>query len=224
MSVDLSATMLDYLAEAYRLTQRSADKNGFVSTSGLADRVGVSAPAVNRMITKLKAADLLEHEPYHGIRLTNTGQHVALIKLRHHRIVEAFLVNVMGFAWHEVYQEAHDLSGALSEIISQRMLEMAGQPRYCPHGEPIPSEQGTIEEIKDVLLNEGELNQPYVVTRVLTREPDRLEYITALELIPGASVELIHAAPFNGPLQLKLKDEYRIIGHNLADLIRVKPA
>lgn len=215
--------MRDYLAEIYRLSEHNTQSNGYVSTSALAEMLFVSAPAVNRMVTKLKEQGLLEHEPYQGIRLTEDGKREAMIKLRKHRIAEAFLVNVMGFKWHEIYEEAHQMSSAMSEAITLRMTEMAGNPNTCPHGEPIPRADGTIDEPNDVLLSNAPVDTELVITRVLTREPDRLDYIAALGLVPGAHLRVIHTAPFNGPMQLKLNDEYRIIGHNLAELIRAKP-
>jgi DtxR family transcriptional regulator, Mn-dependent transcriptional regulator len=221
-NLDLSSKMREYLVEIYRLSERSSADNPYVSTSVLAEILNVTAPAVNRMVTRLKELNLLQHEPYQGIRLTEEGKREALLKLRYHRIAEAFLVNVMKFQWHEVYEEAQRISIGLSEPLAQRMLEMAGNPMYCPHGELIPSVEGTVDTIDDVLLTEAEVGATLTVTRVLTREPDRLSYVGALGLMPGATLQLIHIAPFNGPMQLKLKDEYRIIGHNLAELIRVK--
>lgn len=220
MSSELSATMRDYLAEIYRLSQNIHDDD-FVSTSTLAELLDVSAPAVNRMVTKLKEMGLLDHAPYQGITLTEQGKIEALRTVRKHRIVESFLVNVMGFGWHEVFDEAHRMSNALSEPIVDRMLEMAGNPTHSPHGELIPNPDGSMPEPQDVPLSEAEAQKDYRITRVLTRESDRLEYIEALGLVPGVEITLIHAAPFHGPMQLKLHDEFRIIGHNLAELIRV---
>lgn len=216
-----SVKMRHYLAEVYRLHDRGGDHE-YVSTSALAELLDVSAPAVNRMVTKLGELGMLVHEPYKGIVLTETGRQEALKELRRHRIAEAFLVNVMGFGWHEVHQEAHDLATNLSEMLTTRMEEMAGYPKRCPHGEPIPNADGVIENLNDLLLADAPDNQLLEVTRVRTREPDRLEYLAALGLIPGAQLTLIHRAPFNGPMQLKLKEEYRIIGHNLAELVRVQ--
>lgn len=218
---DISAKMQDYLVEVYRLSARAALPNSYVSTSELAELLNVTAPAVNRMVTRLKEQGLLQHEPYQGIRLTEAGKREALVRLRRHRIVESFLVNTMHFEWHEVYDEARRMSGALSDALAERMLDMAGNPTRCPHGEYIPTADGSITDAQDMLLTQGEVNTEYHITRVLTREPDRLSYLKALGLVPDAKLVLIHAAPFSGPLQLKLKDEYRIIGHNLAELIRV---
>jgi DtxR family transcriptional regulator, Mn-dependent transcriptional regulator len=223
MGGNLSSTMLDYLAEVYCLSEDAAQQNkGFVSTSALADLLDVSAPAVNRMVAKLRDMDMLIHEPYQGIKLTPTGEREALRKLRYRRIAEVFLVKVMGFQWHEIHEEASRMSSAFSDIIADRMLEMSDFPTHCPHGEPIPTADGQIVEPDDTLMTEAPTGVELIVTRVRTREPDRLEYIAALGLMPGTHLEVMHAAPFNGPLQLKLAEEYRIIGHNLAELIQVK--
>lgn len=223
-SPDLNPTikMRDYLAEIYRLCDREGSENNFVSTSALADLLDVSAPAVNRMVTKLKELGLLNHEPYQGIKLTDEGRREALKQLRRQRIVEAFLVNVMGFGWHEVSAEADRMSRALNETITDRMAQMAGNPTRCPHGEPIPDTDGSLPPIDDFLLVDAEQKVDLVITRVRTRESDRLEYLAALGLMPGMRVQMLHVAPFNGPIQLKLGKEFRIIGHNLASVIRVK--
>lgn len=219
---ELSAKMRDYLVEIYRLSERT--QNPYVSTSLLAELLNVTPPAVNRMVARLKEVDLLQHEPYQGIRLTETGKREALLHLRRHRIVEAFLVHVMRFQWHEVFEEAQQLSGTLSDGLTQRMWEMAGQPTFCPHGEPIPGSDGQIIALADQLMTEVNAGENVQLTRVLTRDTDRLVYLGALGLVPGAIIQILHLAPFNGPLQLKMKDEYRIIGHNLAELIRVVKA
>lgn len=222
--VDLTTTIRKYLAQVFRLADRSAELSGYVTTSALADALFVSPPAVNRMVTRLREMGLLEHEPYQGIRLTPDGQREALRQLRLHRIAESFLVNVMGFKWHEIHEEADNLARGLTEPLTARMFMMAGAPTTCPHGEPIPSADGEIPPINDVLLTNAPHNEALIVTRVRTREPDRLEYLAALGLVPGTHLEVLHTAPFNGPLQLRVNKEYRIIGHNLAEMLRVRSA
>lgn len=220
---DLSPTMRDYLAEIYRLSDRvEGGRDGYVSTSALAETLDVSAPAVNRMVTRLRELGRIQHEPYQGVRLTPEGECEALRQLRRQRIVEAFLVTVMGFGWHEVHDEAIRIARTLAEPIEVRMETMAGNPAVCPHGEPIPALDGTIADLHDQLLTEAPQNQTLTVTRVSTREADRLEYVAALGLLPGRTVEVLHAAPFHGPLQLRVGKEYRIIGHNLAEMIRAR--
>jgi DtxR family Mn-dependent transcriptional regulator len=221
---ELSDTMRTYLAAIYRLDDREREDGIYVSTSALADMLDVSAPAVNRMVTKLRESGFLVHEPYQGIQLTESGRKEALMQLRRHRIAEAFLCVVMGFGWHEVHEEADRISQKLSASLAARMLEMAGHPQTCPHGEPIPDENGTLLPQHDMLLPDAPLKVPLRVTRVRTRERDRLEYLAALGLVPGANVELLNLAPFHGPIQLRVGREYRIIGHNLAQMLRIIPA
>jgi DtxR family Mn-dependent transcriptional regulator len=222
MNDDLSGKMRVYLAEIYRLADMEQPVDGYVSTSMLADLLFVSAPAVNRMVNRLKEVGLIEHEPYQGIRLTEAGEQQALQHLRIHRIAEAFLVNVMGVPMEQVYHEANQISSALSPLLVERMYKMAATPAYCPHGEPIPGEAGNIERLNDLWLSATSAGHTVQLTRMRTRDVDRLNYIHALGLMPGTTFEVIHVAPFNGPMQLKVGREYRIIGHNLAELIRVR--
>ncbi|MEZ4667606.1 MAG: metal-dependent transcriptional regulator [Anaerolineae bacterium] len=221
MAIDLSPTMRDYLVGIYRLSEHIDTDDAFVGTSSLADMLDVSPPAVNRMVIRLKDQGLLEHTPYQGIRLTVNGKCEALKQLRNHRIAEAFLVNVMQFGWHEVHDEADRLCQGMTDTISARMFEMAGHPAFCPHGEPIPTVEGVLSEPADILLIDAQTETQYEITRVRTRESDRLEYLAALGLVPSKRLSIIHQAPFNGPIQLKIGSEYRIIGHNLAELIKV---
>lgn len=221
---DLTTTIRKYLAQVYRLADRSADPQGYVTTSALADALFVSPPAVNRMVGRLREMGLLDHEPYQGIRLTRDGEREALRQLRLHRIAEVFLVNVMGFKWHEIHEEADQLARGLGEPLVSRMYVMAGSPTFCPHGEPIPAEDGALPPLHDDLLTNAAHTTPLIITRIRTREPDRLEYLAALHLMPGTPLEVLHAAPFSGPLQLRVGKEYRIVGHNLAEMIRVQPA
>ena len=224
MTDDISETMRDYLAAIYRLEDREReDANSvYVSTSALAERLDVSAPAVNRMVTKLRESGYLIHEPYQGIHLTEVGRREALKQLRRHRIVEAFLVKVMKFGWHEVHEEADRISEKLSDVLAERMAEMAGNPTTCPHGEPIPTPEGELPPLNDMLLTDAPLKTPLTLTRVRTRERDRLEYLAALGLMPGTPLEVVNIAPFNGPVQLKLGKEFRIIGHNLALMLKAE--
>lgn len=223
MSAELSNKMRAYMAEIYRLIDRQPESVRYVSTSELADLLYVSPPAVNRMVNKLKELGLLDHEPYQGIAITDKGRVEALKHIRYQRIAESFLVKVMDISWLDVYDEATKLGDGLSEVVAQRMYEMAGEPDFCPHGEPIPTPEGKIKPMDDMLLSVIDPEQTVTITRLATREFDRLQYLEALGLIPGEQIEVIHIAPFDGPIQIKLGREYRIIGNTLARLIRVKP-
>ena len=222
MSSELSSKMRAYMAEIYRLVDRQPEPADYVSTSELADLLLVSPPAVNRMVSKLNELGLLDHKPYQGIAITDQGRIEALKHIRYQRIAEVFLVQVMGISWLQVYSEALRLGSGLSQRVADRMYAMTGEPAFCPHGEPIPNEQGIVRPMSDRLLSQAETGKTVRVSRLITRESDRLQYIDALGLTPGKNCTVIHVAPFDGPMQLKLDREYRIIGNSLARLIRVQ--
>lgn len=215
-----SAAMQEYLAEAYRLAYYQ-DNDPFISTSALADVMHVSAPAVTRMVGRLKEAGYLEHEPYKGIALTQKGEHEALMSIRRHRLVERFLTDVMKFGWHECHDDADDLGAAVSDVLVERMAEMAGHPKRCPHGEPIPTPEGRMPRVVDYPLNSVDEGVEWVISRVNSHEEDRLKYLDSLSLKPGTPFTLVERAPFNGPLQLRVKGEIKVIGHELAGVLRV---
>ena len=163
----------------------------------------VSAPAVTRMVQRLKHAGFLEHEPYRGIRLTEAGEREALANIRRHRLVERFLVDVMGFGWHEVHDDADDMGLVVSDALVDKMDEMSGFPKRCPHGEPIPSADGVMPRVIDYPLSEVDVERDYVISRVHTHDGHKLRYFSELSLEPGKRFHLVMRAPFKGPLQLQ---------------------
>ncbi|MDX2137353.1 MAG: metal-dependent transcriptional regulator [Chloroflexota bacterium] len=218
--VNATDSMQEYLAEAYRIAYANPDQP-YISTSALADVLHVSAPAVTRMVQRLKDAGYLEHSRYRGIVLTSEGEREALANIRKHRLVEAFLVNVMQFQWHEVHDEADHLGAGVSDVIVERMAKLAGNPRRCPHGEPIPTPDGVMPRIHDIPLSEAETGQEYVISRVNSHDGERLAYLGQLGLKPGRRFTLVSSAPFNGPLTLDLDGESAMIGYELAGAMRV---
>ena len=213
-------SMQEYLAEAWRIAHYQPD-NPYVSTSSLAEELQVSAPAVTRMVQRLKRHGYLEHEPYRGIRLTASGEREALANIRRHRLVERFLVDVMGFGWHEVHDDADDLGLVVSDFLVARIDEMSGYPKRCPHGEPIPNADGVMPRIIDYPLSEVEVNRDYVISRVHTHDSNKLQYFRDLQLEPGKQFRLVLRAPFKGPLQLLVNGETHFLGHELAGTLRV---
>jgi DtxR family transcriptional regulator, Mn-dependent transcriptional regulator len=216
----VSAAMQEYLAETYRLAHYQKG-NPFVSTSALAQVMRVSAPAVTRMVQRLKDAGYLEHEPYQGIALTPAGEHEALMSIRRHRLVERFLVDVMKFGWHEVHDAADELGVTVGDVVVNRMEVMAGYPRRCPHGEPIPSAEGVMPEVKDYPLTEAEPGTDYVLSRANSHDEDKLKYLDTLGLKPGKRLHLTERAPFDGPLKIRVGKEVHFIGHSIAGVLRV---
>jgi DtxR family Mn-dependent transcriptional regulator len=192
-----------------------------VSTSALAEVMGVSAPAVTRMVQRLKESGYLEHQPYQGIYLTPEGEFEALMNIRRHRLVERFLVDVMGFGWHEVHDAADELGGVVSDRLVTRMESMAGFPRRCPHGEPIPTAEGVMPVVKDYRLTTAEPGADLMVSRVNSHDGEKLQYLDSLDMRTGSHVTLLERAPFNGPLHVRVGEGAHFIGHELAGIIRV---
>jgi DtxR family transcriptional regulator, Mn-dependent transcriptional regulator len=215
-----SAKQQEYLAEAYRLVHQQKG-NPYITTSALAERVGVSAPAVAAIVNRLKDAGYVEHQPYHGIRLTPKGEREALMNIRRHRLAEIFLVKVMKFGWHEVHDEADAIGAVISDALAARMEIMAGYPKRCPHGEPIPTPDGMMPEIHDEPLSDVEPPQDLIVSRVPSHDPEVLKYLHSLKLVPGQPIRLLNRAPFNGPLRLKIDTQEQVIGYEMARNLRV---
>jgi len=174
-----SAAMREYLAEIYRLQEDSPT----VSTTSLADRLNVSPPAIPRMLKRLQSVGFVKHVPYQGVELTERGREEALREIRRHRILEVFLVNVMGFTWDEAHEHADDLSPGLNDRLTARMAEMTGQPARCPHGEPIPDSDGHLPEVNDICIVNLGIGHRGTVSRVRTHEPEKLRYFASLGLI-----------------------------------------
>jgi DtxR family Mn-dependent transcriptional regulator len=206
-----SAAMREYLAEIFRLQEDEPT----VSTTSLAERLDVSAPAVPRMLKRLKSAGLVKHIPYQGVELTEHGRREALRELRRHRLLEVFLVDVMGFGWDEVHEQADQLGQGLNDIIAERMAEMTGQPTRCPHGEPIPDREGNLPPVDDLAIINLGVGHAGVVSRVRTHEPEKLQYFASLGLIPGADFAIVGRAPFNGPMRLRVGRDEVVLGVEL---------
>lgn len=217
----VSAAMQEYLAEAYRLAHYQPENDPYVSTSALAGVMGVSAPAVTRMVARLKDAGYLTHEPYQGISLTPEGEREALLSIRRHRLVERFLVDVMQFGWHEVHDAADDLGVVVSDTLVARMEVMAGYPKRCPHGEPIPTADGVMPQVRDYPLVQAEAGVDYMVSRANSHDEAKLKYLDTLGLKPGKTLHLIERAPFEGPLKIRVGDEVHFLGHSIGDVLRV---
>ena len=213
-----SMTMQEYLAEAWRLAHYQRG-NTAVSGAALAEVLQVSAPAVTRMVQRLKKAGYLQAG--RGIMLTPAGERVALQNIRRHRLVEVFLVDVMSLGWHEVHDAADELGAVVSDSVLERMDELAGHPRRCPHGEPIPTRDGRMPQIRDEALNEVEVGGELRLSRVHSHDEHLLQYLDSLGLRPGVCLRLVARAPFSGPLHLRLGQRDCFIGPELAGALRV---
>jgi len=215
--METSPIMREYLAEIYRLQEDEPT----VSTTSLAERLDVSAPAVPRMLKRLKSAGYVEHKPYQGVALTPLGEREALREIRRHRILEVFLVNVMGFTWDEAHTHSEELGKGLNDALTERMAEMTDFPIRCPHGEPIPDQDGNLPEIKDLCIMNLTVGHKGSISRVRTHDLEKLRYLASLGLVPGAEFEIVGRAPFNGPMRLRLNREEVVLGVELTQSLWV---
>jgi len=206
-----------YLAELFRLGGGAE----FVSPSVLAESLNVSPPAASRMGRRLTRMGLVDRVHYRGIRLTEVGRREGLRTIRYHRLAEAFLVNVMGYGWHEAHEMADALAEIADDVFVERMDEKAGHPRRCPHGEPIPTPQGEMPIIEDMPLAEVSEGETVIISRVRTRDSDRLQYLAGVGLVPEAKVRIEARASFGGAFLLRIGRDECVLGSELADALYV---
>jgi DtxR family transcriptional regulator, Mn-dependent transcriptional regulator len=213
---ELTPAMQDYAKATYMLEQR-----GPVTTTALAERLNVQPGSVSGMLRKLADLGLVEHEPYRGVRLTDRGRAVALEVIRHHRLLELFLVESLGMSWDEVHAEAEVLEHVLSEGLEELIAAKLGDPTLDPHGDPIPSRELTIADDEAGVLYELEPGRAATFVRVSDAEPEMLRFLAQHGIVPGARLEVVRRQPFDGPLYVRAGDEEHVLGANLARAMRV---
>lgn len=215
MSEQLTRSVEDYLKSVFHLT----NQGGFATTSGIAGMLEVAPPSVSGMMKRLSETGLIEHVPYRGVQLTPQGRRAALQMIRRHRILEVYLTSKLGYDWGDVHVEAERLEHAVSDKLIERMADALGEPRYDPHGAPIPTAAGEIEEAELVTLADVPVGSTVLLRQVGDEHPDRLRYLAEQGLIPGARLAVIERQPFNGPTTVRLGMETRIVGQELAGLL-----
>jgi DtxR family Mn-dependent transcriptional regulator len=173
------------------------------------------------MVRRLAEQGLITHERYRGVRLTKAGRKAALRTIRRHRVIEAYLTTALGYPWDLVHDEAERLEHAASDELIDRMAAAIGEPTTDPHGAPIPTRDGTLEEPPLVALDEVEPGVRVSIKRVGDRDAEQLRYLAELGIVPGRTVEIISRAPFDGPIELRVGRATRSIGPALAKQILV---
>ena len=208
----------DYLKSIYGLTRESKA----ASTSAIAERLGLANGSVTGMLKRLSDQGLIEHVPYYGARLTDLGEASAVRLIRRHRVLELFLVQVLGFPWDGVHEEAERLEHAASEELIDRMAQVLGDPAVDPHGAPIPELGVAFEEPRYPVLWELEAGARAVLRRVPDEDAAALRYLAELELKPGVALEVLERTPFNGPLRLRIGEREQIVGAELSRTLEVE--
>jgi DtxR family Mn-dependent transcriptional regulator len=215
-SAPLSQTSEDYLKEIYKLEI----EHGRATTSGLAERLGVSPPSVTSMLKKLATLRLVEHELYRGVTLTSAGRKAAVEVIRHHRLLEQYLAETLGMPIEEVHAEADRLEHALSEELEARIDASLGYPTHDPHGDPIPDAALNVGVDRLRPLHALAPGERSTVRRV-PDDTELLRYLVELRLVPGVAVEVVSIAPFDGPVTVASEGEEHAISHELAAQIGV---
>ncbi len=202
----------DYVKAIYQL----GGDDGSVNTTALAERLRVTPAGTSHMLRQLAQIGLVDHTPYYGVRLTAEGSRVALEIIRHHRLAEQFLVQVLGYAWDEVHEDAERLEHAMSERLEARIADKLGNPESDPHGEPIPTLAGTVPAATECPLSLVPVGAIVRVRRVSDHDPAKLRYLAELGLTPGSEVTVLERGPFREPLRVRIGAEERTISQELA--------
>lgn len=216
--ISLSPAMEDYLKAVFTLTR---DQEA-ASTQGLAERLQVSPASATKMVKRLAESRLVVHEPYQGVRLTEAGRKIAVEIVRHHRLLELYLTQALGFTWDEVHEEAERLEHYISEKLEARICEFLGNPAFDPHGSPIPTLEGEIPRRTLMRLDQIPINELFEVARVQESEPDRLKSLGALGLVPGVSL-VVYGRPANGKVHLRVGRSEHLLQPNLCLSIGCRP-
>jgi DtxR family transcriptional regulator, Mn-dependent transcriptional regulator len=215
--MELTAAIQDYVREIWKL---EAD-GGRATTSALAARLDVSAPSVTAMLKKLASLGLVEHRRYHGATLTRKGERVALEVIRHHRLLEEYLVKTLGLPLDAVHAEADRLEHALSEELEAEIDRSLGFPTRDPHGDPIPGPDLKLDRVQLTPLSTLEAGSKATVERIPDGDVELLRYLSKLKLTPGSRLEVRDSAPFDGPLTVRVGGTDHAISRELAARIAV---
>jgi DtxR family Mn-dependent transcriptional regulator len=209
----------DYAKAIFALQSRGEEP---VSTSALAERLGITPGSVSAMLKKLDELGLVTHEPYRGVRLTANGRRVALEVIRHHRLLERFLADALGMPWDRVHAEAEVLEHVLSEELEELIATKLGNPSMDPHGDPIPSADLELEERSTRSLESLARGDEGIFVRVSDSDPEMLRYLASCGISPGDRFEVREHQPFDGPLFVVFGGREHAIGGRLASAMRVE--
>jgi len=207
----------DYLKTVYLLRERE----GAATTTAIAAALEVTPASVTGMIKKLAELKLVRHMPYQGVELTKSGEKIALEMVRHHRLLELFLFEALGYAWDEVHAEADALEHVISEEFEERIAARLGNPTVDPHGDPIPTKDGTIAVVKERALLTMLAGESAQITHINDASSEMLRYAASLGLTPTTRLTLIKVEPFGGSLRIQVGKAEHAIGRELAAQIFV---
>jgi len=215
----LTGPVEDYLKAIYAIGKGT----GAAATNEIAQRLALAPASVSGMVRRLADQGLLAYERYHGVKLTESGRRAALRTLRRHRVIEAYLAEALGYPWDRVHPEAERLEHAASDELVDRMAATIGEPEVDPHGAPIPTRDGAVDETEYRSLAEMSVGVSGSVVRVSDEDPDMLRYLAELAIVPGKRVTVKARAPYDGPITLAIGRQELSIGPALAAQVLVAP-
>ena len=220
MEQSLTVSIQDYLKNIYELTENG----GAASTNALAKKLNISAPSVTGMVQKLASAELalVEYQKHQGVTLTKEGRKAALEVIRHHRLLEAWLVQTLGYSWDEVHEEAERLEHVISEEFERRIAAAMGHPLRDPHGELIPTADLKMPLEDSMPLSALRLKQKAKVKYVKNADPDLLRHLERMGLVPGAQIEVLAYSSFDHNLTVKTGTKTNILGLNITSKIFIE--
>jgi len=214
----LSQSIQDYLKHIYRFEAEGRRP----STNDLAKGMAVAAASVTNMLKRLAEMNLVEYTSYRGVSLTASGRLIALEMLRHHRLIETYLAQALGYSLDQLHDEAEHLEHHISEQFEDRIDALLGHPCYDPHGDPIPTKEGLVPPTYNNALSDAALNVPLVVRRISDHSNELLRYLMDCNLIPNTELVILNRAPFEGPLTLKIAGSVVMVGHKAACYVFVE--
>jgi DtxR family Mn-dependent transcriptional regulator len=220
MEQTLTISIQDYLKSIYELTENGDS----ASTNALAKKLNISPPSVTGMVQKLASAKpaLVEYQKHQGVTLTKEGRKAALEVIRHHRLLEAWLVQTLGYSWDEVHEEAERLEHVISEDFERRIAAAMGHPTRDPHGELIPTEDLKMPLEDSMSLSALRPHQTATILRVPASDAELLRYLEGLDLIPGAQIEVKDYSPYDHNLTIKVGRKSHVLGLSITSKIFVK--
>lgn len=216
-----SQTVENYLKTIYLAQAASADAHALVPMGQLAAALGVVPGTATTMMKTLAESGLVRYEPYMGVRLTPAGEKLASLVLRRHRLIELFLVKVLGMSWTEVHDEAEHLEHAVSERLIDRIDEMLGRPAVDPHGDPIPTAEGTVARHDYIDLASAPVGVDVTVARVMDQDPEFLRFVEQSHLMPGERVRVEARDQAADSLQLSSSRGTTVVGLRAAAKVMV---
>jgi len=215
----VTSAIEDYAKAIYALEGRGQH---VVSTNALADRLGVTPASASGMVKRLDELGLVEHRPYKGVSLTESGRRVALEVMRHHRLLELYLFESLGVPWDRVHDEAEVLEHVLSDELEELIAAKLGDPTHDPHGDPIPTRDLEIEEGATRSLQSLRTGDAGRFTRISDSDPKMLRFLGERGITLGDELEVIDKQPFDGPLFVRFGDDVHVLGGELARAMRVE--